>query len=179
MFNFLKNKTKIFRSHRDSGFSLIEMLVYVGIMGLFLVVLVNSALVMGKAYQKTRSERLLNSSATSILTKMSVEIEKSASVDATSILENTQGKLVLNQPLISGSEQVEFSVNSGELLMKRAGANFGSLSSEDVFVDEITFYKVDNFGKQAVKVELTLTADVGSEIKSEKFYVTSVLRRSY
>lgn len=175
-----KNNPKVKKSFFSTGFSLIEMLVYTGIMALFLIVCVNASIVMVGAYGRARAAKLLNTSAVQFLSKMNTEVQKASNIDsASSILQATPGKLVLDQTTQSGTEKVEFSVVDGAIEMRRAGIVLGMITPEGTNVEALVFYKIENAGRQAARMVVTLSALRGGNTKTETFYLTTALRGAY
>lgn len=161
------------------GFSLIEMLIYTALMTFFMVVSVNSGIILTGAYARARTTRLLNNAALSSLTKITNETRASSAVNAASVVSSNPGILVLSQETPSGSQTVEFYVENGRLLFKRGGVLVGGITPAGVTVDEIFFYRTASGTKESVRTKLTLTADIGGNERTETFYTSANLRGSY
>jgi Tfp pilus assembly protein FimT len=161
------------------GFSLVEMLIYTALLSFFMIIVVNAGIIMTGAYARARTAKLLNASSVSILTRLSTEIKKSSEVSAASILNSNPGALVLSQPTDTGIETVEFYILDGRLVLRRAGAVIGTLSPENVTLNNLVFQKITTTNGQAVRLVLTLSANKGGDVRTETFYNTTVLRESY
>lgn len=180
------NKNKGLVQHRffykksGAGFSLVEMLIYTGIMALFLIASVNASIIMLGAYGRARASKLLNTAAVELLNKIDTESQKATSVDAVaSILGTSPGKLVLDQSTGSGTQKAEFSVVDGRVLFKRGGVALGNITPAGTTVDNLLFYKIEQSGRQAVRLIVALRAEKGGNTKTETFYLTTALRGSY
>jgi hypothetical protein len=67
----------------------------------------------------------------------------------------------------------------GRVQFKRAGVVLGNITPEGTSIDNLVFYKIDNGGRQAVRVVVTLRAERGGNTKTETFYLTTALRGAY
>ena len=158
-----------------SGFSLIEVVVYVAILAVISVVAVNTLLLIHRALAEIRTTRAMNATAAVAMERMVRTIRDAKSV--TSILGTT---LVL-----TGSEATPitytFDVDANTLRLD-SGSGPVALTPPGVTVSGLTVQKIDltTGGKsEAVKVVLTLQASSGKTMKTQSFYGTAVLRNSY
>jgi len=164
------------------GFSLIEVLVYIAVMVIVLLIVVNTALLMTKAYQEMRLSVNMNNSAVSILERMSREARWSSSINTTdSILNNNSGLLVLNR--IDGSEvttEIRFYIENGSLVIKEGLSDAVALNAPGkVFVDKFFVTRIDSGISEMVKIEIELRGMLKDRIKMETFYDSIILRESY
>ncbi len=160
-----------------AGFSLVEMIIYVGLLALVLVSLVNMLLGMARAYSYLKLSRHIQSSAVVALDRVIRDIRNAQSVNMPqSVLGASPGVLTLNTTTATSSSQtLQFYVSSGALRVKQDGGDLGPLTLSDVTVSNLIFRQMNTGISQAVKIELTLTAGT----HTANFYATAVLRDSY
>jgi hypothetical protein len=178
---FMKFKNCSAKGYKENraGFSLLEMLIYVGLFSFFMIIAVNASIIMTGAYARARTAKLLDSAAVNILSKIAAEARQSSAINALSTLGVSPGHLILEKSLDTGTEEVEFYIGDGRLIFERNNEAVGGITSPGVQVNSLVFRKIDSVHGQALKVELSLTASKGGETKSETFYQTVVLRGSY
>ncbi|MEX0933186.1 MAG: type II secretion system protein [Candidatus Paceibacterota bacterium] len=169
------------RTPSASGFTLVELLIYVGILTLALVsivVLLSSAT---KIVTRVKEVKEVRSSALMVLDRLDREVKKATSiVVAESVLGATPGSLTLLSVDEGGNpREVMFGLNEDDdIAIYYDGTLRGALTSEEVVVNEIEFYRVDNVLSESVIARFTLSHE-GAPTKTETFYLTAVLRGSY
>jgi len=165
------------------GFTLIEIVIYVSILAVISILTVNTILVMTKSFSNFRAVRDLNASARVAMERMVREVRLADNVDETlSVLGVSPGRLVLDT-IDSGSGlpiAFEFILDGTILKYKNGSGAYDNLTSSDVEATKLIFRKIDNSTvSKAVQIELTLRAGEGVSQRTENFYNTIVLRRSY
>jgi type II secretory pathway pseudopilin PulG len=162
---------------RRKGFSLVETVVYIGMVIVILVALVNMLLSMSRAYGYLKYSRHLQSSATASVDRMARDIRNSVSIDVVqSTLDSNPGILTLNTTTEAGAAQTfQYYISSGVIHVKQDGVDLGPLTLPDVTVNSLIFRKIETGISQAVKIEMTLTAGT----RTANFYDTAILRGSY
>lgn len=167
---------KFFTNKHNRGFTLIEMLVYVAILGMVSGGALTLLFSMGDQINQGRVERLMTNTAYTALERMLHEIRAADLVDIYySTLESSPGVLTLTQ----SASSTEFSVSSSTLFFAVDSVNQGPLTSEKVSVDDLRFYHYDNGVTELVRIGLTLTAEVGDVTLTRDFEAATVLRGSY
>lgn len=164
-------------AEQRKGFTLVEMLVYVGLMVVVLVALVNMLLSMSKAYGYLKYSKHLQTSAVTSLDRMVRDIRNAVSVNvAQSTLDSSPGVLTINTTTVSGTAQTfKYYISGGAVKVVQDGADLGPLTLPDVTVNSLIFRKIETGISQAIKIELTLTAGT----RTANFYDTAILRGSY
>lgn len=159
-----------------SGFTLIEMLIYVALMTTVMLVIVQSLIVVLKSNRNSFAEVNLRNSGYSAMETMLREIYLSESVDQTS-----DGILEMRQN--SGANIVKFATSSDSVLNFYEGSStpvfIGPLTSKGVLVKDLIFTQINTSKSLAVKIEMKLETAVDEQTKSEWFYSTAILRGSY
>lgn len=172
----------MFHASSRQGFSIVEMIIYVGLLAIILVATVNMLLVMTKAYGYLKFSRHIQSSAITALDRMVRDIRNAESVNVSqSTLGTSPGILTLNTTTATSSPQtIQFFVSNGALRLKQDGGDIGPLTVSDVTVQNLIFRQMNTGISEAVKIELTLTAGTGRPTaRSANFYATALLRDSY
>jgi len=167
-------------SKSGTGFTLIEMLIYISILAVVSVLAINSTFGMLRAFSDIRVTRDINNTATVVLERMAREIRNANGIDGQSVIGSNPGKLVLNtKDNIGVGTTVEFFINGSTLRVKENVVDQGALHPQSVAIDNLVFYSLSNSASLAVRVELQLTGTRGDIQKTKKFYTTVVLRDSY
>lgn len=163
------------------GFTLIEMIVYVVILGIIAVLAVNSTLEMTKAYVNLRVSRDMNASAAAVLERMTREIRGANGIDLVqSTLGANPGRLTLNtKDAVGADTTVEFYVENGLIKVKEGGVAKGALMTSSTQASNFIVRSLSNANSEAIKIDLTVAAARGSVSKTRSFYNTIVLRGSY
>lgn len=159
------------------GFSLVEAVIYVGLLTLVMVSVVGMLVGMTRSYRYLKLSREMQSSAVSSLDRMVRDIRNANSVNvAQSTLNTSPGVLVLNTTTSTSSVQtLKFYVSSGVLRIMQDGGDIGPLTLSNSTVTNLVFRQISTGESQAVKIEMTLLTGT----RSANFYATAVLRDSY
>ncbi len=158
-----------------SGFTLIEAVVYLFILGLMTVVVISLLVSMSKSFYRFQANRRLTHSAEVVLGRLEREIRGAKSIDLASDLSN--GQLIL-KPTVATGDDIEFFLDDTTLKIKEGSGTYASSTDDRTVVGELIFSSVGTAGIEAVKIELELL-DNGLVDTSAKFYSTVVLRGSY
>ncbi|MEK7647295.1 MAG: hypothetical protein AAB378_02905 [Patescibacteria group bacterium] len=165
------------------GFTLVEMVIYAAILAVISVLVVNTILMMVRSIGFFRSVRDINSSAEISMERMVREVRLAASIDvADSVLGSSPGRLTLNTiDLVTEIPQkITFLIDSGKISLQYDGEAVRALTSDAVTVSRLVFTEIANStSTPAVRVEMSFQAGGGAYQKSDNFYGTAVLRRSY
>jgi prepilin-type N-terminal cleavage/methylation domain-containing protein len=160
----------------QSGFTLIEMLVYIAILTIVSGGALTLLFSLTDQINAGRAQRLVSSSAQTALERILTEVRSADSVDGlTSTLEVSPGVLVLER----GASTTAVALSAGTVLLSSDSIVQGPLTSGDVSVDELRFYHYDNTNTEMVRVRLTLSATVGDTSITRTFNAAGVLRGSY
>jgi len=157
------------------------MAIYAAILSILTIVTINSTFSGIRSFAEFRVARDLNSSAASLLERLSREIRTAYAIEINqSSFGVNPGRLTLKTKGIGGADTtVEFYVENGNLKIKEGGVPMGALISSSTAVTNFTIRSLSNPNSIAVKTELGLTATRGSISKGGNFYSTILLRGSY
>jgi prepilin-type N-terminal cleavage/methylation domain-containing protein len=163
------------------GFTLIETLIYLAILATVFVLFTNIILSVNRSYAVIGETQMLDSAAIIAMDRMTREVREATSVDSVnSIFNSNPGALSVNQvDQNNNTSNVIFRVNNRRLSMVRDGQNTGELLPLGVGVSSLVFVSINNASSKAVKIEMELTGNYGSVVKTQKYYSTVILRGSY
>lgn len=167
--------------HRNNGYSVVEILVYLAIFASLSILVINSFITVLSTFDMTRSNRDLLESGATAMERISREIRQSESIDiANSTLGSSPGVLQLNSTDSGGSPIViRFTTSNGALNLYEAGALIGNLLGQNISVTNLVFRRIITTNGEAIKVELTIQDTSGKSPRSENFYNTIILRGQY
>lgn len=170
----------VYNEQRYKGFSLIEMLIYVAILGIMLGVTVQILLSFSGVYSTFVLDRRIHSAAATSLERLVREIRSAESVDvADSTFDTHPGRLTLQIP-VAGSGNIErtFAISNGQIALFENGVLQGALTGDRVEVIGLIFKRITNGTLEGIRTELTLQATRREVIRSATFYSFTVLRAS-
>jgi len=171
--NFTKNKKE-----KNNGYTLVEILFYISIFGILSLVVINSMIVMTKAFRETTINRDIMQ-AGNIMERMSRDIRRSnivlsMNVNGTNLELNT---LILNQDQVY--QPVKFVYSGTDIQLYENNVFIGNLNSPDIAVTTLTFDPILNTVAGAVKMSMTVQSKHYGSTRTETFYDTVILRGGY
>ena len=169
------------RSTNQSGYSLVEAVIYTALVALLSVLLIGCLFIMYRSFKETRANRDLLDSAHTAMERMTREIHTAASVDsAASTLGTSPGVLRLNTTDSGGSAKtIQFGLSSGTIQMQDSGSYYGDLTTNKVSISSLVFTEITTTSGTAVRVELSMQALRSPSNKSISLSDTIALRGSY
>lgn len=161
------------------GFTLIEMLVYVSIIAGVFVMVLSGMISLYHSSQEARISRAMNLSASVALERMTREIREAKSIlVASSTLTTTPGTLVIKTDNASTTGwYYKFNLATSTIFIT-ANAASTSITSSDVDITDLRFWRIVATNSEAVRIKLSVT-DAASTTPVRTFYSTVVLRESY
>ncbi len=171
---YLNNMRKI---SKKSGYSLVEMLIYVSILAILSGVIVNMLISMTSTYRTVVAIRIAEDSGTSAMERMTRDIRAASSLDlGASDLGTSNGRLSLIATSGAVSTTTLFYLDEGRLKVDINGTFLGPLTLSKGRVTSIVFRHLDNGITSAVKIDMTVEGQVGTVVKTKNFHSTVVLR---
>lgn len=172
---------KVCKNKKRKGFTLIEMIIYVAILGIISVLTISAVLTLLGVFSEVRVSRDVSNAATVSLERIIREVRFADSIDVgASTFDLSPGRLTLNTKDSSGANTtIEFFVSGNMLRVKESGVDSGALIGQNVTTDNLIFRSVPGINSNAIRAELTLTATRGNSQKTRTFYSTAVLRGGY
>ena len=168
-------------STKESGYTMVELLVYISVLAFMMLIIVSSLLGISKIYRQVRIVELLHSNANTAMETIAREVRTAISVDtAASTLDSANGVLKLNSRNISGNTKtVTFSLSSGRIQMSENAVSLGPITSANATIGEMYFEHIDNTVSEAIKYYVTVSVGSGDYARTETFYDTIVMKGSY
>jgi hypothetical protein len=169
------------RSRNSKGFTLAETIVYAALVGLLMLVIVETTTAVALASRRSRAFLDINSAAISAFSRFSRDIRRATSVDmVNSTLNASSGKLVLNMRGDSDDmASTTFSLSGTRVMTNETGGISGGITPDSISVSNLTFRAFTLGTTTAVRVEMTLAPDASTTVPALNFYGTYVLRGSY
>lgn len=167
-----KKKQKDFALFRkgSTGFTLVELIIYIALLSAFLLVLTNVFVTILRVRNESQASSSVEQDGRFILNRLSYDINRATNATVTSPDTMT---------LIIGGQNHTYSVNSSKLqLVSPSGTDFlnGSLST----VSNLTFQEVANTGglEETIKLQFTLESTTLKGISREtRSFSTTIGRR--
>ncbi|MDA8596813.1 type II secretion system GspH family protein [Candidatus Pacebacteria bacterium] len=160
------------RTSKTSGFSLVEMIIYMAVLILVAVMSVGALLGLQEVLAQYQAQKLVQRSATTALERILYEVRMADSVTSASYA--ADGSLTLE----NAGVPVLFATSSRALHITVDGEDLGALTDDRVTVDTLRFYNYDDVS-EIVRVELTLTGTIGDQSVTRTFNAGTVLRNAY
>ncbi len=153
------------------------MLVYVGILSLVSLIVINMLFSYTKTYQTLGALRVAENSGLDSMERMTRDIRGATSVDSSnSTLGTSPGVLTLTSTSGGVSTTTKFYVQSGILKVDINGTYSGPLTISNASTTSLTFRLLTNSVSNAVKIDMTVQAAVGSVVKAKNYHSTIILR---
>lgn len=160
---------------KKKGFSLLETIVYVTILAVLLVVVVNTLLIVGRAYGTVSASRALNRSTVAALDRITHEIRQATSISGTGTVFGSDPSVVT---LDSAGVQISIGVNNGVLQITEDGIT-QDITADDVTVTSFIAEQIITGRSDGVKMTIGMAAGEGNQSRSETFYISALLRGGY
>lgn len=168
-----------------TGMSMIEMVIYIGLLGLVGLFVAQFLLQTVSLYQRVRSEREVLSNSRLILENITEEAAAAQVVYApTSKFNSDTGQLSLitqvGAPAMHTSAYVDFWVDNGRMYMRKEGNGIVALSSPSVRVSQFFVERLaQGVGRDAVRVTVSVDFPLAQFPASATLHSTIALRGNY
>jgi len=169
---FKKRNTKT----GSKGFSLIEVVIYFGLLAIISTLVITHIISMFKNYGTVRSNQEIEYNAIAILDKLTRDVRDSESINVTdSDFDVAQGAISLRT---SSTSEVLFYLENNKVKYTKDGILIGNLSTNSVTVSNFRIQYINASSTEAIKVDLNLeiTPHLQSTPISKNFYTTILLR---
>lgn len=174
---------KTFRS--ISGFSLVEMLVYIGVLVIIFLMVVATSFSFSNSYRILAALRASDHAGINVLEPMTRAIRSAGSVIVSqSVLDANPGTLALFEGQGSNSTTTQFYLQNGtaEMTVTVNGVVdsllTGPLTTSNEHVTSLVFNLLSTSTASAVKIDMTAIGQSGQVTESKNFHSTIVLRGS-
>ena len=168
---------------QKNGYTLIELVIYVGIVAVVALVVTNSILILNRTLASFRLERRLATSSETAMRRIVREAHLARDIYASSTLGSSPGVLSLasqESEEDDAARDVMIYVSGGALTLRRGTGPAVAFTAGGVTVTNLIFRQIVNGTvSKAVKVELTLRASAGNASTTKNYYTTTLLRGAY
>jgi type II secretory pathway pseudopilin PulG len=145
--NFVCNTCYACNTFNTSGFTIVELLVYMGLMSIFIVVLMGIFTAALKTKLASESTSGISQDSRYILSKLSYDVN-----NADSVTSPTLGVTSSTLQIVASGSATTYAINGGNLV-KTVGGVSSNLNGIDTQLDSITFKNIGNpGGKPTIQV---------------------------
>ena len=159
---------------KHSGFTLIEMLVYLGIFTVVSTASVTFLLSLDDFIDQYKVETALYRSGTNVMEQIVVELRQADQFDAgNSVIENPSTGVLAIQ---NGVATTRFTKTGSSIVLTKNGVSYGNLNTNDVSVTAFTVYRYITTAGTLVRVHVRLSASVDETTKTVDLYGGAIIR---
>lgn len=157
-------------SNLNRGFTLVELIIYMGLLVIFLLVLSNIFASILDVRTESESISAVEQDGRFIMARLSYDINRATSVSTPASLGGSGSSLTL----VIGAVNYTYALSGGNLVLTNdLGTN--NLNSSESTISSLSFQKLGNSGgKETVKIQFTVNSvaqrDKGAE--TQTFYIT-------
>lgn len=163
------------------GYTLIEIVISVGLIALLLVVIIETAITVSRSREQAQGFLEMNAAAMGAFSRFSRDIRRATAVDIiNSVFNASSGKIVLKMKREDGADDTTVFYLAGNRVRETYnGADRGDITPPTTDVSNLTFRLFSVASTTAVRVEMTVSPSASSTVPAVNFYGTYVLRGSY
>ncbi len=160
----------------SSGFTIIEVLIYTGVMVIAVGAAVTSLISLNSVIMRNAVERDLAQAASASLEYLVREIRTADVVMPTlSTFGSSPGALTV----VHGATTTRLYMNGGALTLEQNGAVLGPITTANVTVNSLIFTHFVGTNTELVRVALTLSTNSRYASSTRTYYTSAVLRGTY
>lgn len=165
------------KNNRNSGFSLIEILVYISIFILVSTSAIGLLFSLSDLFTQYKLKQSLLDSGANMMERVLVEIREADNVvlAQSEIATSTIGTLTLDK----GLETIKFTKVGNNLEFIKNNLFEGNLNSTNVEILGATFYYYEQNGIEFIRLKLDLRSTMGSQIEEWSLSGGAIIRGSY
>jgi len=174
------------RHKNKLGVSMLETVIYIGILSVFTVVIVAILMSIVHTYNRVRVQREVVSNGRLAIEAMMQQIGPSSAIYApTSVFGNNVGQLSIVSQVEAQPEEtvnrVDFWLDNGLVWMRKEGSATTSITSPSVRVNQLRFDQISQgLGREAVIITLQITSFADATFTaSSTLHATAALRGTY
>lgn len=170
--------TRIYNKRSKTGFSLVEMLIYIAILILMLGVILNITTSMVQSGRIIKALRNVENSALSSFERITREIRQAESVNlASSILNSSPGRLVLvGTDDLGNPRTVDLYLSNGVLMLDENGSLLGAISQPNATITNLVFRRFSSANSEGIRTEITIESGTSTHYRSNNYYFSAILR---
>ena len=160
-----------------TGYSLIEMLIYISILSIISLLAIDTILSFGPSYHSLLAYRSAENSGILSLERMSRDIRATTSVNtAQSALGTNPGVLTLVATSNGVSTTTKFYIQNNILKVDINGSYSGPLSLSNTSVTNLIFTLLSSPQSSGVKIDMTVQSTSSPITKTKTFHSTIILK---
>jgi type II secretory pathway pseudopilin PulG len=165
------------------GFTLLETIIYAGLLPLILLVVFQVAFSETNAWLRARAERNATDGAIALLDRITQEIRLASSVSVvSSTFDASPGRLVLETvrtPTSTSASAADIAMVGTDVRISRDGNASTTLVGTHIRVTNLTFTNLTVSSAEAVRISATVESGAGRFLREKQFTTAVVLRGSY
>ncbi|MBI4155983.1 MAG: prepilin-type N-terminal cleavage/methylation domain-containing protein [Candidatus Zambryskibacteria bacterium] len=166
-----------FAKNKNNGYTLVEMIIYAALLSVISLLAVSTIVSFSKSYRTLVVLRAVDHSAIGAMERMTRDIRGATSLDLSrSVFGAGSGVLTIVTIYNSIETTTKFYLDNGAVKIDVNGDYFGPLTLSNVSVTSLTFTKLDSGIGNAVKIDMTVSATVGTASKTKTYHSTVILR---
>lgn len=179
---YMNNFLQIKNNKHNKGFSLIEIIIYFGLLAVISTLVTTNIISLFKNYNIIRSNQEIEYNAINILDKLTRDVRDARSINITdSSFSVAEGSISLNIASTTNdmvSNNIKFYLNNNKIKYMKDNVDIGNISTNSVNASNFRIFYINSSSTEAIKVELTLDTipRLSSGSISKKFYTTIQLR---
>jgi hypothetical protein len=159
------------------GYSLVELVIYVAILSIISLLIISTVLSFTSGYRSILALRIVDHSAVDIMERITRDIRSAKQVDSINSVFGTNSGVLIITSTINGSDAIEkFYLQNDVVKLDINGNYFGPLSISNSIINSLVFTKMDSGISTAIKIDLTVSAVVGTVTESETYHSTVILK---
>jgi type II secretory pathway pseudopilin PulG len=173
--SLFKQKTNI---ELKKGFSLVETVIYIGMMTVLLFSLITLISSATSTYVVLKSSRNIERSAINIMNSINMYADEASVIDITNTkFDNASGSISLMvTDNLGHSTSTKIYLSNNQVVLSINNVVVGPLNLSDVRVTNLTFRNMSTSTFNGFKVEMTIDNGTSSRYFSENFYNSYILR---
>lgn len=149
------------KTKKRNGYTLVEMIIYVGIVALVIIAIVGVILGITKSSRYVGALNEIENSAILSLSRISREVRLASSMSTSTNCINFATSTVYSSVCL----------NSGVI-----NINGDPLTSSKINISKLLFTQITSTSSKAIRIEMTMTATSSGKLISKDFNTTTVLR---
>lgn len=170
------------KKNQKRGLTLIETIIYTGLLAFLCVLVVRASLSMHETYVYVKTLTDMNNAATLSMERLTRYIRDSESInEEASSLDTHPGVLVINIPTGGGgAEEVSFSLDPGDrLVLEQEGEDAVFLTPDHLEVSNLIFREITTAHSTGVKIELSISNTIKGDVIERSYFNSIIMRGSY
>ncbi len=159
---------------RKGGYTILELIFYIALFTILTITVVNSMIIMTKAFRETSVQRDLSEGG-SVMERISREARMAndiSSISSSDLKLNTTDNM-------GAAKTVEFVLTGSDVQLLENNILTGNLNTPDISLTGLSFTQITSLKGKSIKIFFTINSTHDLSARSESFYDTVVLRGNY